>query len=389
MPSRIRNKIRNQKLKFPKTIIDSAFVLGLIIAPAIIFASEKVGGMDRLAGAFGSQANIQNIQTVSQEPEIQGPETIIYVAPIQDIAEQTPVDPTPLPNIVVENQEPHSPIIPKKEIVTEAPTKPTDPFSSITLRAASAIVFDVEHDKVIFEKNADTSRPLASITKVVTALVAAEEAKRAEEAGIPVQLAIRAEDLAQDGDSGLLQGELWNVDKLSDLTLVVSSNDGAEALTQVAGDRGTFIQHMNELVSRLKLSSMSFFNPSGLDESTSRAGGYGSARDVATLFTHVVRSKDPILDATRYKTFSVASDTAAHDVKNTNAAIGSIPGLIASKTGYSDLAGGNLAVAFDAGIGRIVVAVVLGSTYSGRFDDMRALVDAVLRTRGESVESGI
>jgi D-alanyl-D-alanine carboxypeptidase (penicillin-binding protein 5/6) len=386
MPSRIKNKISAKEWKFPKTLIDSAFVLGLIVAPAIIFASEKVGGIDMLAGAFGPQ--VEQTETAPIESEDREQETEIYIAPIQEIADQTPVDPTPTPNIVVEDKKDNAPAVPKKEIIQEEPTNPNDPFSGIRLRAASAIVFDIENDKVLFEKNADTSRPLASITKVVTAMVAAQEAKRAEDAGIPVQLAIRAEDLAKEGDSGLLQGELWKVDSLNDLTLVVSSNDGAEALTQVAGDRGTFIQRMNELVSKLKLSSMSFFNPSGLDESSTRAGGYGSARDVSTLFTHIVRSKDPVLDATRYKTFTVASDTAAHDVKNTNAAIGSIPGLIASKTGYSDLAGGNLAVAFDAGIGRTVVAVVLGSTYSGRFDDMRALVDAVLRTRGESVQSG-
>jgi D-alanyl-D-alanine carboxypeptidase len=52
------------------------------------------------------------------------------------------------------------------------------------------------------------------------------------------------------------------------------------------------------------------------------------------------------------------------------------PGLIGAKTGYTDLAGGNLVVAFDLEIGHPVIAVVLGSTQEGRFTDMRALIEA-------------
>jgi len=58
------------------------------------------------------------------------------------------------------------------------------------------------------------------------------------------------------------------------------------------------------------------------------------------------------------------------------APLGAIPGIIMGKTGYTDLAGGNLAVVFDAGVGHPVVAVVMGSTQDGRFSDMKQLVSA-------------
>ena len=61
---------------------------------------------------------------------------------------------------------------------------------------------------------------------------------------------------------------------------------------------------------------------------------------------------------------------------NTNEALGAIPGLIMGKTGYTDLAGGNLAVVFDVGLSHPVIAVVLGSTIDGRFTDMKQIVPA-------------
>ena len=65
-----------------------------------------------------------------------------------------------------------------------------------------------------------------------------------------------------------------------------------------------------------------------------------------------------------------------HNVENTNTSAAAIPGLIGSKTGFTDLAGGNLAVVFDVGLSRPVIAVVLGSTKETRFTDIEQLVNA-------------
>jgi D-alanyl-D-alanine carboxypeptidase len=72
----------------------------------------------------------------------------------------------------------------------------------------------------------------------------------------------------------------------------------------------------------------------------------------------------------------VSEDGFIHTAENTNKQVYSFPGLLGSKTGYTDYAGGNLAVVFDAGLNHPIAVVVLGSSLDGRFTDVRKLVDA-------------
>lgn len=67
----------------------------------------------------------------------------------------------------------------------------------------------------------------------------------------------------------------------------------------------------------------------------------------------------------------------AHSAVATALPLSSLPGFVGAKTGYTDLAGGNLVVIFDIEIGHPLVAVVLGSTEQGRFDDIRTLAHAI------------
>ena len=84
--------------------------------------------------------------------------------------------------------------------------------------------------------------------------------------------------------------------------------------------------------------------------------------------------------ATRDRQIVIRSDSGRKiSGFNTNRALGSIPQLIGAKTGYTDLAGGNLAFIFDAGFGRPVLAVMLGSTEEGRFEDAKKITDAILK----------
>ncbi len=71
------------------------------------------------------------------------------------------------------------------------------------------------------------------------------------------------------------------------------------------------------------------------------------------------------------------TDGEYHDAINTNDIVSRIPNLIGSKTGYTDLAGGNLTVAFDAGFDRPIIITVLGSSREERFTDVLKLVNAV------------
>jgi len=134
---------------------------------------------------------------------------------------------------------------------------------------------------------------------------------------------------------------------------------------------------MNTLAKEIGLAQTYFLNVSGLDVSSTLSGAYGSALDVARLFAFAVAHR-PELFAGTARNGVLLSEAGGETAlaRNTNTALGSIPGLVMGKTGYTDLAGGNLAVVFEAGPARPVAAVVLGSTYEGRFADMRKLVAA-------------
>jgi serine-type D-Ala-D-Ala carboxypeptidase (penicillin-binding protein 5/6) len=244
-------------------------------------------------------------------------------------------------------------------------------FDNVNLIGKSAYVFDVANHKVIYKKNEFVQLPLASITKLMTALTALELLPKDS------HITIKKEFLQEEGDTGLL-----------DFSLLVSSNDGARSVASVIGafdlkttdydlGRKDFIAQMNTEAERIGLKETYFINESGLDEGNI-SGGYGSAIDVAKLMQYILTNKPEIVEDTKYPSVDIKSLSKIHTAKNTNTDIGAIPGLLASKTGYTELAGGNLVVAFDASIGKPIIIVVLGSTESGRFQDVSSLVKASL-----------
>lgn len=267
----------------------------------------------------------------------------------------------------------------KTRVVQEKP----DYFAALPLEAKGVIVWDIVNQREIFSKNADLPLPLASLTKVMTAITADDKL------GGNQRVRITPEDLAAEGDSQFLVGDAWRAEDLRDFTLVTSSNDGALALAAAAASaRNTpptrpeaeseFVKEMNAKAAEIGLADSRFFNEHGLDEPM-RAGAYGSAKDMAKLFEYALKNHPGVLEATRYKNLAFSSSEKIYNAQNTNIVLDEIPGVLASKTGYTDLAGGNLVVAFDAGLNRPIVISVLGSTEEGRFSDVLQLVEATLK----------
>lgn len=252
---------------------------------------------------------------------------------------------------------------PTAEIISEIKEAP---FDNVKLEAKSAYVFDIVVEKPIFEFNAEAQLPLASLTKLMTAAVAKEN--------IPewALIEIGAEATKQEGDFGFLVGEKWKISDLLDAMLVSSANDAAAA---IAMSRSDFIPLMNKKSDELKLNQTYFLNSTGLDSSNYIAGAYGSARDVANLLNYLIKSHPSLLETTRYGEVRINSRI----FKNTNELIDETPGIIAGKTGYSGLAGGNLAVVFDMGLEHPVIIVALGSSEEGRFEDVRILYNETLK----------
>ena len=263
----------------------------------------------------------------------------------------------------------------------------TDAFVGLELEAKAAIVIDMRTGEILYEKNADAQLPLASLTKVALVLAVAD--------ALPLDSIITIPYYASGtGESGHLnKGELWRVQDVIDFTLVASSNGGAEILSNAANSAlherfpespaiSATLWRMNDLAQDLGLHRTYFLNVSGLDLSTSLAGAYGSARDVANLYAYAA-SSDPSLFAATAKNdvlITEANGANTQSAVNTNNAQGAIVGLIMGKTGFTDLAGGNLAIVFDVGLAHPVVAIVLGSSEDGRFTDMRKLTERARRS---------
>lgn len=222
---------------------------------------------------------------------------------------------------------------------------PKNPFENLKLEAKAAYVFDIKNNRSVFAKNASEQLPLASLTKIMTVVVAGE--------------VMPGEEFQKESD-------------VLDELLVESSNEAAGILAFDASEflqNDNFVGKMNQKAKELDLKQTYFFNESGLDISKDLSGGYGSALDIAKLMIYAVKNNERLFESTRYGKVG--------DIANTNVAAASTSQLIASKTGFTDLAGGNLAIIFDAGFYHPMAIVVMGSSKDGRFRDVEKLIAAV------------
>lgn len=253
-------------------------------------------------------------------------------------------------------------------------------FKNVSVRAKAYVVYDIVDEKVIASKNADQVLPLASLTKIMTALTALES----HDASTPITIMPRSID--GEYDLGLKKNQVWELDELLKYTLVFSSNDGAEEIANGLGGKASFINQMNSEAVKLGLTTLHFTHPAGLDVG-GQIGGSGSALESAKLFA-LAHSRFPsILDATTKNRVTVTANTGkVIGIPNTNQRIAYLVGAEASKTGFTDSAGGNLAVIVDVAVGHPVVIVVLGSTREERFSDTEILHASLIQSLATSTE---
>lgn len=262
-----------------------------------------------------------------------------------------------------------------EEPVAVVPEPVPSVFDSVVIEAKSAVVYDLTTGEVLYAKNADAQLPLASLTKLLTVYAGINAL------GAGSVVAISPESLLPEGDSGFLPGEQFAFSELAKAALVASSNDAAQAIALSAEIKRALPTSslLANAATSAGLISTYALNGTGLDVSLAVSGGYGSALDVAKLAGAILERARPIAEATTKPTITISSLSGnTFTYKNTNPVVGTIPGLMLSKTGFTDLAGGNLAVVFDASIGHPIAVVVMGSSISGRFTDTERLIKATL-----------
>lgn len=273
-------------------------------------------------------------------------------------------------------------------VIVEAPE---DPYAALELSAKAAYVYDVKAEKPLFAKNAIEPLPLASIAKVMTAITALSYVPET------TYITIEQRAIQEEGDNGFKVGERWLLRDILAFTLLESSNDGAVAVSSsigsvlatttenAEGSRTLFIRKMNERAEEIGLKSTYFLNETGLDLpaqaglSETEAGAFASASDTAHLLAYALEKYPQVFTETRWSDLVLGTEGGKeYTAHTTNKGANDVPLLMASKTGYTDLAGGNLVIAFDAGFNHPIIVAVLGSTEEDRFTDVEQLVWATL-----------
>lgn len=238
--------------------------------------------------------------------------------------------------------------------------------------AESWMLYDATHEVVLAQQRANEERPMASVTKVMSSLVALESVDPAEVVTIP------AFATGTRGSTvGLVAGEEWSVMSLLVAMMVRSGNDAALAISNhVAGSVDGFVDMMNARATEMGLHQTSFANPSGLDAENH----YSTAADLVRLA--VVAIDDPVIGRlARIRVVKFPDDPTGRSRRaaNTNRLLGVYPGVSGLKTGDTAWAGKVLISIAEQGP-RTLVAVVMGS--DDHFTDARELLEYGFRTFG-------
>ncbi len=233
------------------------------------------------------------------------------------------------------------------------------------VEAESWLLSDETSQVILMEQEADLPRPMASTTKLMTALVAVEVGDLSS----PVQVSREAAAVGEAGVD-LVEGEVFLLRTLVRALLIRSGNDAAYAVAQhVGGSVEEFVVLMNERAAELGMDNTSFANPHGLDHPDQ----YSTARDLL-LLTREVLAYPELAEAVSALEISLRDAPSGEErvFSNTNRMLADYEGAFGVKTGYTDNAGLVL-VAGAQRQGHRLVAVVMNTT--DHFADAEALLD--------------
>lgn len=240
----------------------------------------------------------------------------------------------------------------------------------VKLSASAAAVLDTGSGTVLWQKEADQSRSIASITKLMTALIFLEH-----NPGWDKVITMQAKDETGASAPSVLRGQNVTVKDLFYTALIASDNNAIKALVRSTGlTEPEFVKLMNIKAQYLNLPNTNFSDVTGLE-----AGNVSTALEVLELaqkaFAHpdirsaVAQSHYDFLDA----------DGQPHKVLSTNHLFGSYLDVRAAKTGYTESAGYNLVLEVAGSDQQTILTVVLGSaTNEDRFKDAKVLSGWVL-----------
>lgn len=236
----------------------------------------------------------------------------------------------------------------------------------INLKSQSGIIIEADTGKVLFEKDADTKRSPASMTKIMTMLLIVEELEKGNIL-LKDEVTISERAASMGGSQIYLEkGSTATVEELLTTIAVGSANDSAVAMAEkIGGTVENFVVLMNKRAKQLGANNTTFKNPHGLDEE----GHETTARDMALIAKEVVKHDNIIKLSSTYETTIRHKNGKSLWLVNTNSLIKFYNGLDGLKTGFTDKAGYCLTGTMKRNDMRLITVVMHAETKEDRNTD--------------------
>lgn len=262
-----------------------------------------------------------------------------------------------------------------EDVVRTAPKhtpRKTGESIDVVLTAQAALVWDVDTKTILYNKNASSQRPIASLNKLLSAL-AVREALPTTSTMVEIPPDVRAAQRS-GANIKLPVGQHATVEELLAASMIPSANDAIVTLAVAAkGSEEAFVQHVNQYAARHGLFHTKLANATGLQ------GGiqYSTAIDVMKMLT--LAYKDPVLAPylSQKKGTLTTQEGTKRSYISTDELLGTYLPILAAKTGYTIAAKENLAIITVGPKGQKIGAVILGS--DNRFQDMKTVVEWIWR----------
>lgn len=237
--------------------------------------------------------------------------------------------------------------------------------------ATSAIVMDADTGKIMFAKNADERLAIASITKIMTAIVVLRYKSNLEETITVSNAAAKV----SGSQMSLMENETMTIHNLMKGMLIDSANDAAYALAEgTFGNVERFVDAMDRQAVELGLTNTHFTNTYGADDDAH----FSTARELAVLTAYAMKNEVfRSIVGIQKTTVTDITGKFKHNLANTNKLVGKYLNVIGVKTGTTEEAGASLVAAAKGNAGQTVIAVLLNSP--DRFTEGKLLLDWALR----------
>ena len=204
--------------------------------------------------------------------------------------------------------------------------------AAIEVNAKAAVLIEADSSRVLYEQHAHTRLPMASTTKIMTALVVLERCD------LRATVAVDERAVGVEGSSVYLYpGELLTVEQLLYAVLLSSANDAAAALAYLVADSiEGFAVLMNQKAAEIGVRDTHFQNPHGLDAD----GHYTTAYDLAVITAYALQNEDFLrIVSTQKKVIPLQGQEGARVLRNHNRLLASYSGCIGVKTGFTKKSG--------------------------------------------------